>query len=370
MTYSPSSKFLLSTDANKRLDRLVDKIESNPGELISPGEFDELRSRIDLGMVLEKLPRGLNESDLVGILKLALLTECATDTYSNRILRCAEQFDVSWLSRFTNRVWRPDEATHFAPYKLILMNLGFAERELDREMKETRERAYVHYGGDTPVHMTTFGIIQEYLTDSWHGLISNMLRPASPQASYMALRIKRRETLHCAWYRDMTALQIEDNPKFVSLLAEQVHQFHMPSMSLAPELHGQGFRWQQGMGADFEAIFRDLFRLVQQTFGSVRQTGELVMSLASAKRVKIGPLSGRLLADALNRLGGPGYGIIGEAALERVGLDYLFKNSHTHHDSAFLSYAGVHERIRGLVRTWIASQLPPPAVITLGIPIT
>src|SRR6185295_16803050 len=113
--------------------------------------------------------------------KLALMTECATESYATVIRERAEMFDADWLARFNDRVWVPDELTHHAPYKYILLNLGFAESELNREIKETQEKQYVHYGGDTPVHITTFGMIQEYLTDNWHGLISNLLRDASPQ---------------------------------------------------------------------------------------------------------------------------------------------------------------------------------------------
>jgi hypothetical protein len=68
-------------------------------------------------------------------------------------------------------------------------------------------------------------MVQEYLTDNWHGLIASLLKEASPQAAYMATRIKRRETLHTAWYRDMTALQIEANPTYVTYVAEEVARF-------------------------------------------------------------------------------------------------------------------------------------------------
>jgi hypothetical protein len=313
------------------------------------------------------LPPGLTEEDFRGILKLALLTECATDSYSAVIGASARRFDVPWLGRFNERVWAPDERTHLTPYKLFLLQLGFSEAELDRDIEETRQRQYVHFGGETPVHVTTFGMIQEYLTDSWHGLISELFREAAPEARHMVLRIKRRETLHTAWYRDMTALQIEANPAYVQYVASEVAGFHMPSMSLVPELHLQARSWQHVIGADFEGIFRDLLRLVQSTLNSVRLTGELVITLAAEKKIKLGPISSRQLAVALRRLGGPGYGIIGEAVLERAGLSYIFRRPNEGQDSAFEPYGGAHERIRGLVRSWVASHLPDPAPLALGV---
>ncbi len=166
----------------------------------------------------------------------------------------------------------------------------------------------MHYGGDTPVHVTTFGMVQEYLTDNWHGLIANLLRQASPQAAYMATRIKRRETLHTAWYRDMTALQIEANPSYAGYVAEEVAHFRMPGNSLVPELQGQAQRWLPLMGADFERIYRDVFRLLHRTMGNARLTGELLVRMASEKGVHLGPIPLHQVQAALKRLGGPGTG--------------------------------------------------------------
>jgi hypothetical protein len=358
------SAFTIPIETERRLDGLVDKIEARQGDIIDVREFEERQRNLNVRAVLNSLPEGMTEEDLAGILKLALLTECATESYASAIQERAEHFDARWLARFNERVWTPDELTHHTPYKLILLNLGFAESELDREIRETQEKQFVHYGGDTPVHVTTFGMVQEYLTDNWHGLISKLFKQASPDASYMALRIKKRETLHTVWYRDMTALQVEANPRFVAFVAEEIARFHMPGNSLVPELQSQGIRWLHLMNADFDRIFQDLLRLIQETLGNVRQTGELVMKLASEKGVRVGPLPARQLEIAINRLGGPGYGLIGEAVLERAGLSYMFKQPKGAQDSAFLPYMEPYERIRALLRSWIATRIPQAAEIS------
>ena len=358
--------YSVPAETQRALESLVDRIEAGPGDLIDPKELLRYQETMDVAGMLRHLPARVTESDFVGILKLALLTESATDTYAATIDHCADQFDAGWLRRFTDRVWTPDESTHFLPYKLILLSLGFSEAELDREIQETRERQYVHYGGSTPVHMTTFGMIQEYLTDNWHGLIGNLLEGSAPAAASVVRKVKRRETLHAVWYRDMTALQVEANPRFVDAIADQIHEFHMPSMSLVPNLQAHGMRWQQSMGADFERNFRDLFRYVQETLGNARLTGQLVLRLAAIKNINLGPVSGRVLDASLRRIGGPGYGIVGEAALQRVGLAYMFQPSTGKQDSAFAVYEGIHEKVRTLLRDWIAERLPPPAQTVLG----
>ena len=365
-TLNNQKAYSVPAGATRALESLVDRIEAGPGDLIDRGELLRCQDTMDVAGMLAHLPATVTESDFVGILKLALLTESATDTYAATIDDCADRFDAAWLRRFTDKVWTPDESTHFLPYKLILLSLGFNEAELDGQIQETRERQYIHYGGSTPVHMTTFGMIQEYLTDNWHGLIGNLLEGSAPAAASVVRKVKRRETLHAVWYRDMTALQVEANPRFVDAIAEQIHEFHMPSMSLVPDLQSHGMRWQQSMGADFERNFRDLFRYVQETLGNPRLTGQLVLRLAAIKKINVGPVSSRLLDASLRRIGGPGYGIVGEAALQRVGLGYMFERSTERQDSAFAPYSGIHEKVRALVRDWIAERLPPPAQTVLG----
>lgn len=349
--------YAIPQDTSARLEALVDRIEAKPGDMIREGEFDALQERLDVRAVVAALPEGLSEEDFAGILRLALLTECATESFGTAIEERALRYGASWLARFNNNVWVPDELTHHTPYKVMLRSLGFGEAELDREIRETQERAFEHRGGDTPVHVTTFGIVQEYLTDNWHGLIADLMRKAAPEAAYMATRVKRRETLHTMWYRDMTAMQVEANPRLVGPVAEALLNFEMPGHVLVPELQGAVGRWMPHMGADFERITRDLVRIMHEAMGDMRRTGALLVALAAERGFSLGPVSPRQIKVALDRLGGPGYGLIGEALLEAVGLTYLFTRPSERQDSAFALYDGVYERIRGLMRTWLAKQI-------------
>ncbi|MEX2245083.1 MAG: acyl-ACP desaturase [Dehalococcoidia bacterium] len=347
----------LPSQVEAKLDALVARIEERPGDLIDVREFEELQQRMDVRDVLRTLPEGLSEDDFAGILKLALLTECATETYGDEFAMRARHFDARWLGRFNTNVWVPDELTHHAPYKYILMSLGFDEAQLDREIRQTQEKEFKHKGGDTPVHVTTFGIVQEYLTDNWHGLIATMLREAAPEAAYMATRIKRRETLHTVWYRDMTALQIEARPRYMTYVAEALLKFTMPGNTLVPELQAQVGRWMPLMGADFERITKDLVRLVHETMGNTRATGRLLVEIAAERGFNLGPVSPKVIRAAADRLGGPGYGLLGEALLQRVGLAYTFRRERERQDSAFRLYDGAYERIRSLLRGWVAKQI-------------
>ena len=343
--------YSLPEDATRRLEGLVDRIEAAPGSMIDHDDFEGAYEGLNVRGVIQTLPEGLSEDDLAGILKLALLTECATDSYAREISARAREHDAGWLARFNENVWTPDELTHHAPYKAMLMSMGFSEAELDAEVRETQEKEYEHFGGETPVHVSTFGMVQEYLTDHWHGLIGRLLKPAAPRAAHMANQVKKRETLHTVWYRDMTALQVEANPAFFTHVADEVARFRMPGNSLVPDLQVQSVRWLPLMGADLTHVVRDMIRLLYSTVGSPRLGGQLALDLAGRKGVKLGPLKHSQVTAALNALGGWGYGLIGEAMLERAGLAYLFEAQGPRAQSP-------PQKVRALFRSWLADRIP------------
>ena len=354
MIKTPPRQFRLSPETTRKLDSLVDQIESNPGEFVDPAALAAAQAELDVKGLVDSLPPGLTEDDLVGILKLAFLTECATESYAVAIGGRARAMDAGWLERFNARVWVPDELTHHVPYKYVLMSLGFTEAELDAEVRETRAKQYEHVGGETPVHVTTFGMIQEYLTDNWHGLISRLLRPASPAAAQAVNLVKRRETLHTIWYRDMTALQVEADPSFVEHVSDEVVRFRMPGNSLVPDLQLRAKAWFPLLGGDFRRITKDVLRLMHETLSNTRLTGEMVVGVAASKGITLGPFSVRQLKGAIDRLGGPGYGLLGEAVLEKAGLGYLFAAEATAADGRGTA---VYLRLRGVMRSWLADQL-------------
>lgn len=344
------------------LEGLVDRIEANPGRMIRPAELDDLAERVDVRPVIRNLPERLREEEFAGILELALLTECATESYAAVFEEAGARYDAPWLARFIHNVWTPDELTHHAPFKLLLMQIGCSEDQLDRAVRETQDRPYLHESGKTPMHLTAFGMVQEYLTDNWHGLIAGIIRQHSPEASAMVTRIKRRETLHTTWYRDMTALQLEANPRLLGHIGEAVASFQMPGNSLVPDLQARAPDWMDRMGGDLDRILKDLVRLVMHVTGDVRTTGKLLVQIAEARGERLGPVSARHIAFAINRLGGPAHGLIGEALLERVGLGYLLGTQ----PPVTRPDLRLARRVRTLLRSWLRDRLelelgPPPA---------
>jgi hypothetical protein len=339
--------FSLPAETTAMLERMVDRIEADPGKMIDPSTYDDEVE--DVHGCLSTLPEDMTEDDFHGILKLAMLTECATDLYAAAISERGRQYDAPWLVRFNERVWVPDEYMHAEPFKLALLSVGFSEEELDREIAETQAGQFVHVGGDTPVNVCTFGMVQEYLTDHYHGLIAKLLKPAAPKLAAMTFHIKQRETLHMVWYRNMAAMQVAAKPEYVHDVAYELAKFRLPGNSLIPHLQSRAVEWLPKMGADFTQLTRDLIRHIYLITGSPKQMGRLAVDISEMKDYGLGALKGPQIKWALERGDGWGHALVGEALLERLGLSFLFKSS-THED--------LRGRIRAAVRSWLAAKMP------------
>jgi len=353
---SRTTGYYLPPTAAPKLEALVDHIEANRGDLIDLTELDRSSAKLDIRNVMATLPEGITEEDFIGMLKLAMFTEAGTDSYAAVFEEGAIAHNAPWLTRFNQNVWVPDEHTHYAPYKYMLQSLGYSEEELEQGMSEVKERHYEHCCGKTPVELSTYGVIQEYLTDNWHGILSKLMKDGAPYASHCANLVKRRETLHTLWYRDMTAVMVEENPELLSLVADTMVGFQMPGTKLVPQFGPRALDWMTRVNVDFDQIARDLVRNFTDAAGSIKRTGQLLIHMAVRRGYPIGPFPPRLVRGAMDRLGGPGYGLIGEAILDKVGLP-LPRQSEGKLDSGMRFYSGAYERIRARMRKFIGERI-------------
>lgn len=357
---SVSSAFYLPQSATPKLEALVDGITANPGPLVNPVELQESYEQMDVRKVVASLPDEMTESDFVGILKLTMLTECATDSYSAVFQRGAQEFNAPWLARFNDEVWTPDEHTHHTPYKLMLQTLGHSEEELDREIKEVQDLHYEHCCGHSPVELTTYGIIQEYLTDNFHGMISQLLKAEAPYAAKSAAAVKRRETLHTLWYRQMTTVQVEENPEMLELVADTTMSFQMPGTRLVPQFGNRSLEWMGKANVDFSRVARDFVRNFYEVAGTMKRTGQFFLDLSSRRGTKVGPVPLSGARRVLDKIGGPGYGLVAEAVLDKFGIP---RPTTSMHGGPLGLAPRMYESVRASVRRLIAKQVNTSAII-------
>lgn len=293
-----------------------------PKGMLKPHELEDSEEYLDHKALKKSLSeRNIPEDHFIGMLGLAMETECATDTYASEIEKVGKNHKADWLLDFNETIWKPDEATHRLPYKIILMHMGFSEEELDRRMKLAQQRAYTHLSGKTPIYVTGYATQQEKVTDYVHGLNRVALHDSNPIAAHNVGRIQGRENLHKQWYRTFTALQVLDSPSNISEVARSIVEFEMPDHEITPELGKNAELWQDELGADRERLLGELLDTLEQASGSRRNFGELILKIGAEANVKLaGPIGVKHMDYAFSHIGNSMYVMVGNAALEAAGV--------------------------------------------------
>lgn len=297
-----------------------------PQGFVDSEKLVRLSSTLDMGKLLDDLPDGMTEGDVIGIFMLSMLTECATKTYGRAFQEASEKSNEKWLGKYNDVLWVPDEDTHFVPSKLALMQMGYSEAQLDAEIKQTREKEYHHVDNYNPVMLTGFGMMQEYVTNVWYGGIINFLESSNPDTAQAIKDVRRREGLHTVWYRDMTRFQLSANPGLLPQVVEVFRNFDMPSAELVSKYHKGKDDWISMMNVDMNGKgARDIITLIKNIVGgSTKDLGKFAMEYAEQTGVRIGPLDTAVIHRLLNRFerfGGPGYGFVGDVLMKKAGIE-------------------------------------------------
>lgn len=323
------SDFKISETGQKRLDDYVDNLIKHPqGQMVGETDFSQTRPfqvKDVRRFILEQgIPNPLSEEDLVNTFCLSYFTEVGTESFAQVFDESSKRYNVPALGGFNRKVWVPDEMQHHDPFKKVLMESGMSEEELDRKTKQVQEMIYTHTSGATPIHLTTFGMIQEYLTDHWYGLQSVFLEKVSPLTADLIRKVKKRERLHMKWYSDMTAIQVADNPDLIHKVAEATAKFEMPGNKLVPHLQEKSREWIPRMGGDFDLIKKEVLRSSLNALGNdPRKLGRVLVEIGAIKDMKIKNIFPvKALHNILKITGGRGAGIVGEAALKNSGLTW------------------------------------------------
>ncbi|MEO8457282.1 MAG: acyl-ACP desaturase [Chloroflexota bacterium] len=328
------------------LDAYAASIIRAPGQMIDPKVFDEIEEQIDLARLVPGLANSIPYEDFVKALRLALLTESATDTYSIQFQEVARQYGAGWLAAFNDKVWDPDEQTHRTPYFRTLVAMGLDPAELERDMRQAQERSFDRKAANDPAAICMFGTNQELLTDGYHGAVAFTLKPYAPLAAHGIFLVKKREKLHTEWYRKMTAIQIEHNPELLANAAYVTAHFEMPENQVAPQYAPYGGDYWQMMGMNKAQLVKDLVRVFHQLTGDVHKTGQFLIDVGAERGIKVKGISVRFLRTLLMQLRLTGF--IGEVVLQSQGLSYLFQKEEEQ---------TLKGRVRALLRKVVAERV-------------
>ena len=172
----------------------------------------------------------ISETELIETFRLSMITESLTEQYADTFIKGALDFKATWLSNYIENFWVPDELGHMDPFKNVLMDLGYNESELEQQIKDAKEQTdYLKsHGSDiSPIALTTYGMVQECITDFWYELQLEFF-PLESGTRKAISKIKGREALHTVQFRDLTSIQLENDPSLLLSILETITKFQMP----------------------------------------------------------------------------------------------------------------------------------------------
>jgi len=344
--------YRMSAAGIEKLDAYSTSIIRNPGLFIDPQIFEQIEEQIDLAVLVPGLANTIPYEDFLNALKLALLTESATDTYSVQFQEVAKQYGAGWLAGFNEKVWDPDEQTHRTPYYRTLVGMGCDAAELDREMRQAQERTFDRKGASDPASICMFGAVQELVTDAYHGTVAFTLKPYAPLAAHGIFLVKKREKLHTEWYRKMTGIQLEHNPELMANAAYITAHFEMPEEQVAPQYAAKGGDYLDMMGMNPGQIMKDLVRIFHQLTGDVHKTGQFLLEVGAEKGLKVKGINVRFLRSLFGQLHMTGF--VGEVVLQSMGLGYLFQKEEER---------SLRGRVRALLRNVVVQRAGMNSVV-------
>ena len=267
---------------------------------------------------------GMNSEELVQSFRLSLITESLTEEYSKTFRIGAKKYSCAWLHRYVTEFWEPDELGHADPFKNILVDFGLDQTLLEKEIKDARDQTDYflrHSSGFHPISLTTYGMIQECITDYWYELQRGFF-PGESNTSKVLSLIKGREALHTVQFRDLTAIQIENDPKLIEEVAFAVINFKMPAnhIPIVKGIESKTQGWIPKMNGNTTELITRVIANIQQSLNDKAMLGRIILQYSSREDKKFfEAIPQNTLIYCLSKVKG-GYGLVGELILEQLGL--------------------------------------------------
>lgn len=305
----------------------------------------------------------MSAEELVDTFRLSLITESLTEQYGKTYRIGANLYNADWLSNYVSGFWEPDERGHADPFKNILVDFGVDEKKLDVEIQVARESvdySTKHESGFHPIALTTYGMIQECVTDYWYELQRGFFPPTSNTAKILSM-VKGREALHTVQFRNLTSLQLESDPALLPEIINAATNFKMPSnhIPLVSELESKTKEWIPRMNGEVSELLRRIIMNLHSVLNDKDRLGKLLMEYASADdRKLIEKLPNSIVKQAMGSINGL-HGLVGEIVLEQLGL----VAEETNTDQS-LSEKVIY-RFKGIIKRWAVERMQMEGFINI-----
>ncbi len=297
----------------------------------------------------------LTSDEVVDSFRLSLITESLTEQYSETYKIGAEMFSAHWLKDYVIGFWEPDEKGHADPFKNILLDFGVDQNLISdqiNEAKSTTDYKLHHEAGFSPIALTTYGMIQECITDYWYELQRDFF-PKTSNTHKVISKVKGREALHTVQFRDLTALQLEADPSLLPEIINSTIHFSMPSnyIPVVKDIEAKTQEWIPKMNGDVSELLKRVIMHINGSLSDNSQLGKLLTEYASTSEKRfLALVPNHIISKALSHVKG-GYGLVGEIILEQLGL----KASEISMPKTFNE--SLQFKLKSIVKRWATQQL-------------
>ena len=298
---------------------------------------------------------GMSANEIIDSFRLSLITESLTEQYAKTFKQGASLHGAQWLNDYVVGFWEPDENGHADHFKNVLVDFGINQTQLDFEIGEARETTDYqtkHNSGLHPIALTTYGLIQECITDYWYEL-QRAFFPSSSNTAKIIGKVKGREALHTVQFRSLTALQLEADPFLLKEVIHAIKSFEMPSNHIpnVSAIEAKTQTWIPKMNGSVLKLLERIITHLHIALQDKEKLGKVLTEYASSKEQRFFSLvPNHIVAICLDKIKG-GHGIIGEVILEDLGI----VSSENEAPKTFSEE--VQFRIKEVIKKWVSSSL-------------
>ncbi|MEK6837346.1 MAG: acyl-ACP desaturase [Nanoarchaeota archaeon] len=228
--------------------------------------------------------RVCTDPEVLGIYALrsewfAALIESNPSPPAERLHESAERSKASWLHRFVDDTWLPQESTHSEPFQMHLLHSGFAKNWFTKDWEDYVHQQEFTIGKDyTAMMAVTYGWLQELLTLRFYqalfshirntNVVVNEGRYKDPVLAQILIDIGKQENFHRHFYLTAMRTTLKHRPDLKEEFIEALTKFDMPHTVMLPdcERYSAG-KFAKHIGFDTKSTASDIASVVLELGG-------------------------------------------------------------------------------------------------------
>lgn len=165
---------------------------------------------------------------------LAALVESNPNAPAENLKRSAEVSGATWLKRFIDETWLPEETMHGRILRVCVIEYGMMpQKAVDEEIEKVRERDFTLGRNYTDLKAEIYGMTQELITKLFYGCLKSGTQ--DPILLKILGDLAAQEAFHYATYKKGALITVGQFPQRSREVVPVIGEFEMPGHIMAPK---------------------------------------------------------------------------------------------------------------------------------------